>query len=105
MNTFHGLLAIGTLLLITATVEAAPVSEHREHRQQARIAHGVSSGALTVTEFRRLRQGQLRVDAAQATARADGIVTLHERRRIDRLQDRQSARITRQSHDRQWRGS
>lgn len=107
MKTAASLLMLSSLFLADfaiADTPAASRSEAREHRQEARIHHGVASGALSVPETRRLERGQARVDRAQDAARADATVTPREKVRLERLQDRQSARIARQKHDRQRRG-
>lgn len=106
MKTVATLLILSSLLIAAAAeagTPAAPRSEAREHRQEARIDHGVANGELTAAETRRLDRGQSRVDAAQAAARADGEVTKREKLRLERLQDRQSARIARQKRDAQDR--
>ncbi len=72
---------------------------NRENRQDDRISHGVQSGALNQREAYRLQKGQARVDDAQAIAASDGSVTNGEKRKIQRMQDRQSDRIHNQKHD------
>ncbi|MCK7594760.1 hypothetical protein [Pseudomarimonas salicorniae] len=95
--------AAAVLCLSATSAEAGSRTEHRENRQEARIAHGVASGELTRPEARRLQRGQQRVDLAQAVARADGVVTRNERQRLENMQDRESARIASEKHDAQHR--
>lgn len=101
--------ALAFALMLPASASAgwpgAPRSEAREQRQALRITQGVVRGALTPAEARRLQRSQQRVDAAQHSAAADGVVTVREKLRLERLQDRQSMRIARQKHDRQLRHS
>lgn len=96
-------LALFLLGVAPSAHAGTPGVEAREHRQALRIKQGVHSGELTRVETRRLRHGQRVVDAKQAWARADGVVTTAERIVITREQNRQSHRIARQKHDGQRR--
>ncbi|MDX2104345.1 MAG: hypothetical protein EAZ99_10275 [Alphaproteobacteria bacterium] len=91
---------VAVCLAATPAVAQTSRTDTRETNQERRIQQGTSSGQLTVQEQNRLNNGQARVDAAQGRAAADGTVTARERRRLETLQDRQSARIARQRHDR-----
>ncbi len=84
-----------------AGVKGTPHLDQRQARQAARIERGETTGALTQREATRLERGQDRVDALEADAKADGVVTRAERVHLDNAADRQSARIYRQKHDRQ----
>src|SRR5215475_8198456 len=75
--------------------------DRRQDYQQDRIEQGIQSGQITRSEAYRLEQGERAIDRAQARARADGVVTPQERARIDRMTDRESRDIYRQSHDSQ----
>jgi hypothetical protein len=75
--------------------------DQRQDYQQNRIEQGIRSGQITESEAWRLRQGEVAIDRAQARARADGVVTQHERNRIDQMTDRQGRQIYRQGHDNQ----
>ena len=75
--------------------------DRRQDYQQNRIEQGIQSGQITRNEAYRLEQGERAIDRAQARARADGVVTPQERARIDRMTDRESRDIYRQSHDSQ----
>jgi hypothetical protein len=96
------LLPILAIALITLSTEARR-NQNREVRQQARIGQGVKSGELTKHEAKKLRKGQKRVDLMQNKANADSQVTLEERAKIEKAQDKQSASIYKQKHDGQER--
>jgi hypothetical protein len=56
---------------------------------------------LNQREAARLEKGQARVQKMEDKARADGKIDKKEARQIERAQDRQSARIASQKHDKQ----
>jgi len=81
----------------------------RQARQSDRIRSGVASGDLTRREATALRSEQRGIRRMERHARADGVVTPRESRRLERAQDRASRHINQQRHDRQqraggWRG-
>ena len=78
-----------------------PRVDQRQANQEQRIDQGIASGSLTQREANRLDRGQQRVDNMENRAKADGVVTRGERAHLHQAQDRQSARIYRQKHDRQ----
>jgi uncharacterized membrane protein YebE (DUF533 family) len=78
-----------------------PRVDKREANQQARINQGVASGELNQKETARLQAGQARVQGAEAAAKADGKVTKAERRKLNKMQNKQSKRIAKQKHDAQ----
>jgi hypothetical protein len=80
---------------------STPKVDARQARQHARIADGAASGALTPHERRRLHNEQRAIRHAETAAKADGTVTLRERHRLDKMQDRASADVRRQKHDAQ----
>jgi len=71
----------------------------RERTQQHRIKNGVRSGKLTRPEARKLKRDQARIDHAQEKAKADGVVTDQEKRRLENMQDRESNRIKELKHN------
>jgi len=73
----------------------------RQDYQQNQIERGVRDGQITRSEQHRLEQGERQIDRAQARAMADGHVTPQERARIDRMTDRESREIYRDSHNSQ----
>jgi hypothetical protein len=75
--------------------------DRRQDYQQNRIERGIQDGQITRSEAYRLEQGERAIDRAQARARADGVITPEERARIDRMTDRESREIYRDSHNNQ----
>jgi hypothetical protein len=86
-------------LIASAAFAGTPREERREARQHARIVQGRHSGRLTRLEAMRLRAGQRRIHRAERRADRDGFMTRAERRRVERMQDRQSGRIYRLKHN------
>lgn len=90
-----------TIAALVALATAAPALAHsptpgidkRQVRQHERITQGVRSGKLTALEAARLRRGQAHIRVLERRARADGIVTASERRRIAAAQAIQNRRI------------
>lgn len=80
---------------------STPRVDQREVNQQNRINQGVASGQLTPKETAKLEAGQAKVDAKEAAAKSDGVVTAKEKARLARAQNRQSRKIYRQKHDAQ----
>lgn len=80
------------------------VVQTRQVNQQKRIAKGVASGQLTVKETVRLQKQQRHINRTKKRMLADdGRLDRQERRVLDRKQDRASARIYVNKHDRQKR--
>lgn len=93
------LLSIACGLLTAALVPAQQIPA-RLHRQQARIAQGVRSGALTPGETARLEREQARIRAEIRKDRVDGgAFTPRERARADRMLDQASRDIYRLKHN------
>lgn len=86
-----------------AASAATPGIDKRQAHQERRIDHGVASGELTRREARRLNREQHAIDQAENRAKADGVVTARERKRLHHMHDGASADIARQKHDRQER--
>ena len=101
MKKISGILLAGVLasLISSAALAGTPRIDRREACQRARIAEGRRSGELTRRETARLNVGQRRVHRMERRAEADGIVTRGERRRIERVQDRESRAIYRLKHN------
>jgi hypothetical protein len=94
------LIAAALAAFATASYAGTVREERREANQQARIAQGARSGALTPRETARLERGQAHVDRMEARAKAnDGKIGPVERNRIERAQNRQSRRIHRLKHN------
>lgn len=104
MKAFRLLLLAVALTSVTASLASAHPSTPRVDRRQAmqhsRIREGVRSGELTPGERSRLRAGQRHVRRIERRAIADGSMSRHERRHLERAQDRQSRRIARLKHNR-----
>ena len=90
---------------MTTTAVAAPAEariNQRQAKQQQRIDAGISNGSLTAREVNRLQRQQGHIAAYEARSRADGPgLTKAERYRLHQMQDRASANIYHQKHDRQ----
>ncbi len=94
---------MGASLPAWADPASTPNIDQRQIEQQQRINQGVQSGSLTPAEAARLQRGQEHVQAVETRAKADGVVTPQERRRITEVQNVENRRIARQKHDRQHR--
>lgn len=91
-----------SILAMALSAEAGR-NQNREHRQEKRIGQGVQSGELTKREARRLERGQNKIDHFQKKAMEDGEMSLEEKAKLEKMQDRQSRKIHRQKHDEQSR--
>jgi len=86
-----------------ATAASTPRIDRREARQHARIHQGARSGQLTRHEAGKLRRDQRHIARVERRAKADGVVTPQERRRITHAQNRESRRIYRLKHNHRTR--
>ena len=80
---------------------ATPKIDQRQANQEKRIDQGLNSGALTPKDTARLDQRETKIESDKLAAKADGKVTRAERRKLKREENRASAAIKRQKHDRQ----
>ena len=106
MHTSNRALLVSLVLsavtsLAQAQGTATPVIDQRQANQQQRINQGVASGELNKREARRLQRQQNAVQRAEDKAKADGVVTAGERKKITKMQDQTSKNIARQKHDAQ----
>jgi hypothetical protein len=95
-------LLVATLSLLAASAFAqtnTPRVDQREANQQARIAQGAASGALTPHETHRLEKEQAHINRAEDRAKSDGTVTRAERRRLHNMQDAAGRDIRRKKHN------
>jgi hypothetical protein len=96
-------LFIGTLLLFIVAAGQAqtrtPKANARQAAQQGRIQQGAQNGELTAGETKLLRKEQRHIRRAERRAKADGDVTVAERKKLDRKQDRSSRHIRRAKHN------
>ena len=100
--TIRLLLSVAALVLAASVASAHPATprvDRREARQHARIAQGVQSGELTRAEARRLRAAQRHIHRMERRAKADGVVTMRERARLNRALNHESRAIRRLKHN------
>lgn len=99
----YAVLAAGLLAGSGAYAQSMSTIDAREAQQQQRIRDGIRDGSLTRSEANRLQQGEQRIERYEQRARADGIVTPAERRRLDSMLDRESRAIHNERTDGQRR--
>lgn len=78
-----------------------PVVRKREQNQEKRIERGVKSGQLTPREAARLEREQAKIKRDEQQMKSDGKLTVQERKKLKREQNRASKHIYNQKHDRQ----
>lgn len=76
-----------------------PVIDKREAIQEKRIEQGVKSGALTPAEAAKLEKREEKLQAAEATAKADGTVTAAERKKLNKVENKDSKAIHNKKHN------
>ncbi len=91
------LIALITACVASSALAAPPAA--RQERQTARIAQGVATGALTKKEAAKLTAQQAKIQVQKKVAKADGVVTRGEKRRLDAAQDRASRNVYRKKHN------
>lgn len=99
---------VGALAVVLAGLAAAQQTntlDQRQARQQQHINQGTASGQLTAKEASRLQQREAKLANDEAAAKADGVVTRAERRKLHREANHNSHAIRRQKHDRQTSGT
>lgn len=99
----YAVLAAGLLAGSGAYAQSMSTIDAREAQQQQRIRDGIRDGSLTRSEANRLQQGEQRIERYEQRARADGVVTPAERRRLDGMLDRESRAIHNERTDGQRR--
>jgi hypothetical protein len=75
--------------------ERTPRANGRQAAQRGRITEGRQSGELTNGEAALLNKQQRHIRRSERRAKADGDVTVAERRKLERKQDRASRNIKR----------
>ncbi len=96
------LILIPVFILMTVAAFSqgrTPRTNARQAAQQTRIAEGRQSGELTNGETKALRAEQRHIRRTERRAKADGDVTVQERRRLERKQDRANRHIRRAKHN------
>lgn len=96
--------AYGHVPVQAQAVVSTPRVDTRQAHQEARIAQGLASGALTHREARQLRWEQAEIRRAEWQAARDGVVTPHEQRQLAMMQNQASRHIDEQLRDGQRRG-
>ncbi len=74
---------------------------HRQTKQQRRIANGIRNGSINPNEARRLERGEARIQRHEARdmAKNNGHLTKSEQRSLNRQENRQSRRIYNAKHN------
>lgn len=85
--------------LVSFGQERTPKVNSRQHVQHGRIDHGKQNGELTHREAHLLRKEQKHIRMSERRAKADGDVSVQERRRLDRKQDRAGRHIRRATNN------
>jgi hypothetical protein len=75
--------------------DVTPKVNERQANQRSRIHEGRMDGALTRNETALLNKEQKHIRRSEFRAKADGDVSVKERRRLDRKQDRANLHIRR----------
>lgn len=102
MKKILAITVLSALALPAFAQYTSPRIEQRQANQERRIQEGIANGSLTPHEAARLERGQARIRQMERQARANGVVTRFEMIEIDRELDRQSSRIARATHDRDY---
>ncbi len=92
--------ALCFLALTTAHIANATSINDRQNNQRDRIVHGIKNKELTARETNKLLKNQAHIARTEARFKADGQFTKKERATIQHKQNKASARIFRQKHDR-----
>lgn len=82
-------------VIISFGQDRTPRANARQVAQQTRIAEGRQSGELTRGETKALRMEQRHIRRTERRSKADGDVTMREKRKIERKQDRANRHIHR----------
>lgn len=76
-----------------------PNIDQREQNQQNRISNGVKNGSITSGEAARLERDETKIQRDEAAAKADGVVTSREQRKLDRELNHTSREIHRDKNN------
>ena len=100
----HNFLAVALIAACAAPAfaqnTATPKIDQRQINQEKRIDNGVKSGQLTAQETRNLDKREAKIEADKQAAKADGKVTMAERRHLRREENRASRAIYAKKHNR-----
>ncbi|MBS7564520.1 hypothetical protein KHS38_08885 [Mucilaginibacter sp. Bleaf8] len=97
------LVAIVAVTSIAKAQSRVPYIKYRERVQDERIHYGVRTGELTRHEAVALRRQEMKLDRDRRIALADGRITPHERRYLQREANKLSYNIHRSTNDRDRR--
>jgi hypothetical protein len=97
-NSIFAAVIVASLSLMNASMAQDRIDQ-RQANQQSRIGQGVQSGQLTPKETIKLERGQAKVQRVENRAKADGVVTRAEARRVSKMQNVQSRKIYRKKHN------
>ncbi len=81
--------------MVAFAQDNTPRANARQVAQHERIAQGRQSGEINRGETRALRAEQRNIRRSERRAKADGDVSVREKRRLERKQDRASRHIHR----------
>jgi hypothetical protein len=90
---------LASIFVLAGTVRAEGPIAARQGNQQERIGQGVTSGALTAGETRRLNREQARIQNTKTRAWRDGALAKGERVHLTRMQNNASRHIARAKHN------
>jgi hypothetical protein len=90
-----------SVVLTGALVVPAAFTQEREREanQKARSKEGVASGEITKKEAAGLAHDQRKINRQVNKAKADGVVTPHEKAKITREQNAESKKIYKDKHN------
>lgn len=98
-SSFLSLVLLAAARTAAAQSNETPNLDKREVRQQQRITQGIKSGQLTPSETANLEARDAKLNADEARAKADGVVTKNERARLQHEANRDSKAIYRKKHN------
>jgi hypothetical protein len=100
---FVVVLSLMSVILITGAAYAGNINDPgiqgRIAEQQGRIDTGIASGQLTRPEAAILQDNLTWIKNEEARLKADGHLTPHERKRLNRMLDRNSNMIHKKKHN------
>jgi len=101
MSILSRLFIVVGLAVLPTAVSADPGDwfKLRDQHNDARTENGAANGSLTDHELDRIENREQHADNVTDRALADGTLTLRERRKLDRVYDRDSRFIFNQKHD------
>jgi len=89
--------------ILTSRAQNTPRVDQRQEAQRHRIQNGVKTGELTRMEAADARHDQRSIQRTECRAKADGVVTPHERVRLNHKQNKAGRQLKRNKHDAQDR--